>query len=99
MLCGNPPFNGSSDKIILDKIAKGKYGFEEKRWVTVSESAKNFIRKMMDLNTETRYTADQALRDPWLEKCSHASEIDEPLTKETLQTLKSFSVIFSSEKL
>ena len=34
----------------------------------VSESAKNLLRKMFELNPDDRITAKQALEDPWFKE-------------------------------
>lgn len=37
MLTGSPPFNGKTDKIIFEKIAKGSYEMPEKKFSVISE--------------------------------------------------------------
>jgi len=90
LLCGYPPFNGDNDKIIMDKVALGKYDFHHEEWKGVSEDAKKFIRKLMELDVPNRYSALQALDDPWLKKVLGQQEIDKPLAMSALKNLKSF---------
>lgn len=48
LLCGYPPFSGKSDEKILEKVAKGEYDFDSEEWDSISDEAKQFIKKMME---------------------------------------------------
>lgn len=56
-LCGVPPFNGTSDKDIIASIRVGKPGFTEPVWKTISDAAKDFIKKLLNIDPEQRPTA------------------------------------------
>ena len=43
MLCGHPPFNGSSDPEIIRKVKLGKYSFNDPIWKKVSAEAMDLI--------------------------------------------------------
>ena len=43
LLCGVPPFNGHTDKEILKKVKKGIISFQDPRWESISDQAKDFI--------------------------------------------------------
>ena len=43
LLSGTPPFNGKNDKEIMEKVLKGKYDFNKKIFLKISNSAKNLI--------------------------------------------------------
>jgi len=90
LLCGYPPFNGDDDQTIMDKIAIGEYDFHSVEWKGVSEDAKKFIRRLMEMDVAQRYSAAQALDDPWLKEVLGQQEIDEPLAMSALKNLKSF---------
>jgi len=90
LLCGYPPFNGDDDQTIMDKIAIGEYDFHSVEWKGVSEDAKKFIRRLMEIDVAQRYSAAQALDDPWLKEVLGQQEIDEPLAMSALKNLKSF---------
>ena len=47
LLCGYPPFEGSSEKQIMEKITEGKYSLEGADWDEVSKGAKNMIKKLL----------------------------------------------------
>jgi len=90
LLCGYPPFNGNDDASILEKVAIGKYDFEAPEWKTVSPEAQEFIQKLMEVDPAKRYSAEQALNDPWIQKMCSKDEVDRPLAVTGLTNLKSF---------
>jgi len=49
-LCGVPPFNGSSDQEIVAAIRAGKPGFSEPVWKSISDSGKDFIKKLLTVD-------------------------------------------------
>ncbi|XP_051914038.1 calcium/calmodulin-dependent protein kinase IGb isoform X1 [Hippocampus zosterae] len=66
LLCGYPPFYEESETRLFSKIMKAQYEFDSPFWDDISESAKDFIRNMMQKNPLMRYTTEQALRHPWI---------------------------------
>ena len=66
LLCGYPPFNGSSDKEVYNIITQVKYDFNQPMWKNVSKYAKELIKNMLTL-AKNRYTAKQVLSSKWLE--------------------------------
>ncbi|XP_030623449.1 calcium/calmodulin-dependent protein kinase IGb [Chanos chanos] len=66
LLCGYPPFYEETETRLFSKIMKAQYEFDSPFWDDISESAKDFIRNMMQKNPKMRYTAEQALRHPWI---------------------------------
>ncbi|XP_061120116.1 calcium/calmodulin-dependent protein kinase type 1D-like [Syngnathus typhle] len=66
LLCGYPPFYEESETRLFSKIIKAQYEFDSPFWDDISESAKDFIRNMMEKNPLKRYNTDQALRHPWI---------------------------------
>lgn len=88
LLGGYPPFDADTDKKLFRLIKKGEYQFHPQFWDHVSTDAKDFITKLLQLNPELRYTADQALSHTWLnESAATLEQID--LTG-TIQQLKSY---------
>jgi len=65
LLCGYPPFYGKNDNMILASVKKGTYDFEGKEWKTVSNNAKELIKKMI-CAPEKRLTAEQVLQHEWM---------------------------------
>lgn len=66
MLCGRPPFNGSTDENIFARVKKGKYTMETPHWRDISDDAKDFVKCLLQLDTSKRPTADEALNHDWL---------------------------------
>ena len=74
MLCGEPPFKGSTDTDILNKVKNGSLDFKKVIWTAISKEAQNLIRSMLNRNVKERKTIYQVLEDPWFsciinEKC------------------------------
>ncbi|XP_078144568.1 calcium/calmodulin-dependent protein kinase IGb [Centroberyx gerrardi] len=66
LLCGYPPFYEETETRLFSKIMKAQYEFDSPFWDDISESAKDFIRNMMQKNPSMRYSTDHALRHPWI---------------------------------
>ena len=102
MLCGYPPFTGSTDKEIMAKVAKGVYSMTGAEWDEVSKEAKDFIKKMMEYDPAKRLNAEMALNDPWIKSHSGKQVVYNPIAISALNNLKSFRVnnfFFLLEKL
>jgi serine/threonine protein kinase len=50
-----------TDQGIFRQIFQGKLDFRSEPWPGISDSAKDLIRKMLDRNPKTRFTAHQVL--------------------------------------
>ena len=68
MLCGFPPFASQSknQKDLFRKIKRGHFSFPDPYWNGVSDEAKDLISKLLQVNPNDRYTADQILSHPWI---------------------------------
>lgn len=66
LLCGEPPFTGTSTPALLRAISVGKFGFDAPVWRTVSAAAKDLVRRLIVVDPAQRLTAQQALAHPWL---------------------------------
>jgi len=101
MLFGYPPFYANPNQFgamtnekIFSLICKGFYPITKRGYgpffnadMPVSDSAKDFIVKLLTLDTAKRLTATEALEHPWL-KGSTAPET--PLVADVVQNLKKF---------
>lgn len=65
MLAGYPPFDGESDRDILEAVKSSPLQFGESVWNTISREAKDLLRHLLDRNPNSRYTADQILSHQW----------------------------------
>ncbi|XP_067253135.1 calcium/calmodulin-dependent protein kinase IGa [Chanodichthys erythropterus] len=66
LLSGYPPFYEENETRLFSKIMKAEYAFHSPYWDEISESAKDFIRHMLEKNPSKRYTTEQALAHPWI---------------------------------
>lgn len=44
---------------------RGDYEFDSPYWDEISDSAKDFIRHLMELDPKKRYTCKEAIAHPW----------------------------------
>jgi calcium-dependent protein kinase len=89
MLCGYPPFYGSSDALVFKAILQEDLVFEGEAWVSISAEAKHIIELLLNRDDEKRPSATDAL------KLSEAWRLGEAsgtaaLTAKALQSLKQF---------
>ncbi|KAJ0023447.1 hypothetical protein NQD34_003346 [Periophthalmus magnuspinnatus] len=66
LLCGYPPFFEDTETRLFSKIMRAEYAFHSPFWDDISESAKDFIRKMMEKDPTKRFNTEEALRHPWI---------------------------------
>eukprot|EP01097_Dermamoeba_algensis_P006623 TRINITY_DN412_c0_g1_i12.p1 TRINITY_DN412_c0_g1~~TRINITY_DN412_c0_g1_i12.p1 ORF type:complete len:103 (-),score=29.83 TRINITY_DN412_c0_g1_i12:276-584(-) len=67
LLCGFPPFYADTPPELFKKIMDVKYDFDDPAWDNVSEAAKNVIRNLLVKDPQKRWTAQQCLRDSWVQ--------------------------------
>jgi calcium-dependent protein kinase len=89
LLCGYPPFNGGTDEIIMKKIQVGSFDFQPEDWNHISKEAKIMIRKMLEYDPASRYSAEQALQDPWLKRWTH-EKVEKPVILKILTNLRAY---------
>ena len=65
LLCGYPPFYGDNNQEILEMVRVGQFEFDGEEWDTVSNEAKDLIKKLI-VRPERRMTAAEALEHPWM---------------------------------
>eukprot|EP00931_Biecheleriopsis_adriatica_P085110 TRINITY_DN5933_c0_g1_i3.p1 TRINITY_DN5933_c0_g1~~TRINITY_DN5933_c0_g1_i3.p1 ORF type:complete len:578 (-),score=167.09 TRINITY_DN5933_c0_g1_i3:168-1823(-) len=90
MLCGYPPFYGKTDQEVLSKVKKGIYSFDQKYWKNISQDAKTLIGHLLKYNPKDRYTAEQALKDPWIRDCAPRAESTSIIQDDMVRNLRSF---------
>ncbi|XP_044620070.2 calcium/calmodulin-dependent protein kinase type 1B isoform X1 [Equus asinus] len=62
LLCGYPPFYDESDPELFSQILRASYEFDSPFWDDISESAKDFIRHLLERDPQKRFTCQQALQ-------------------------------------
>ena len=68
VLGGYPPFEADNDYKLFRKIIKGKFEFHNNYWCEVSAEAKDFISKLLVVDSQSRMCCDEAHRHPWLQR-------------------------------
>lgn len=67
LLCGCLPFDDEAHYIPPDDIVSDKFHLRFPRWATnLSDSAKDLLSRLLDINPHRRLTAAQALKHPWV---------------------------------
>ena len=90
LLCGYPPFNGDNDEEIYEAVLQGEFEFPMEEWDSVSDDAKNLIKKMLTKNPKKRISALDSLQDIWFKKNEGKSDTDKKLAKNVLSNMKKF---------
>ncbi|ODQ58003.1 hypothetical protein WICANDRAFT_95203 [Wickerhamomyces anomalus NRRL Y-366-8] len=68
LLCGFPPFYDEKIDVLTEKVARGDYKFLQPWWDEISSGAKNCVKNLLTVDPNKRYTIDEFLNDPWLNK-------------------------------
>eukprot|EP00794_Sanderia_malayensis_P014197 gene14197-15678_t len=71
MLCGYPPFYSENPRKQLSqgmrrRIMAGQYDFPPHEWSRVSDSAKDVVQRLLNVNPEVRMSIQELLIHPWL---------------------------------
>ncbi|KAF7815829.1 calcium-dependent protein kinase 2-like [Senna tora] len=97
LLSGVPPFWAETEKGIFDAILEGHIDFESQPWPTISNSAKDLVRKMLTPDPSKRITSAQVLEHPWIREDGNAS--DKPIDSAVLSRMKQFRAMNKLKKL
>eukprot|EP00903_Cladosiphon_okamuranus_P014546 g13493.t1 len=65
-LGGYPPFHDANQQMLFQKTKEGKFEFHKEYWGSVSDEAKDLVRKLMTLDPKKRITASEAMKHPWM---------------------------------
>ncbi|KAG7304998.1 hypothetical protein JYU34_010432 [Plutella xylostella] len=66
LLSGLSPFMGETDIETMANVTVAKYDFDDEAFNEISDDAKDFIRKLLVKDKESRPTAPECLRHGWL---------------------------------
>ena len=68
LLSGSLPFGngGMTDQQVMKQVAAGECHMTSKKWRTISETAKELVSALLNLNPVARMSATDALRHPFL---------------------------------
>ncbi|RDX84294.1 Calcium-dependent protein kinase 29, partial [Mucuna pruriens] len=74
LLSGVPPFWADTEKGVFVDILGGKLDMDREPWPSISDAAKDLVRKMLTYDPKKRITAADALEHPWLKEGAEASD-------------------------
>ncbi|BBN04182.1 calcium-dependent protein kinase [Marchantia polymorpha subsp. ruderalis] len=97
LLSGVPPFWAETEQGIFEQVLRGDIDFMSDPWPTISESAKDLIRKMLHPNPAKRLKAHQVLSHPWIQEEGVAP--DRPIDPAVQSRLKQFSAMNKLKKM
>uniref|UniRef100_A0A7S1TCK7 Calmodulin n=1 Tax=Compsopogon caeruleus TaxID=31354 RepID=A0A7S1TCK7_9RHOD len=73
LLSGKLPFYGTNEKEELRSTLRGHYNLIKEPWPSISEPAKDVVRKMLTMDYNARPDAETLLSDPWVREGGIAS--------------------------
>ncbi|KAG5628627.1 hypothetical protein H5410_000344 [Solanum commersonii] len=97
LLSGVPPFWEETEQGIFEQVLKGELDFVSEPWPSISESAKDLVRKMLVRDPKKRLTAHEVLCHPWVRVGGVAP--DKPLDSAVLTRLNQFSAMNKLKKI
>ncbi|KAK4480882.1 hypothetical protein RD792_011734 [Penstemon davidsonii] len=97
LLSGVPPFWDETEQGIFEQVLRGELDFVSEPWPSISESAKDLVRKMLVRDPKKRLTAHQVLCHPWVQVGGEAP--DKPLDSAVITRLKQFSAMNKLKKI
>lgn len=94
LLCGYPPFNGDTDIEIMKNVQDGHFQFPDEEWKSISEEAKELIKKMLAYEPAKRISAMDVLQDKWFKKFLDEDEqsSDKIIAKSAFENMKRFKI-------
>ncbi|XP_027345960.1 CDPK-related kinase 5-like isoform X2 [Abrus precatorius] len=66
LLCGSRPFWARTESGIFRAVLKADPSFDEPPWPSLSDEAKDFVKRLLNKDPRKRMTAAQALGHPWI---------------------------------
>jgi calcium-dependent protein kinase len=93
MLCGDPPFTGSSNSEIFKKIVKNEVKFNPYKWKNISNNAKDFVKLCLNKNASERPSASKAVEHKWFSNVLKETHSLKNLPKNILINIKNFNIV------
>ncbi|KAE8661228.1 Calcium-dependent protein kinase 20 [Hibiscus syriacus] len=97
LLCGVPPFWDETEQGIFEQVLRGQPDFTTEPWPSISNSAKDLVKRMLVKDPKKRFTAYEVLCHPWVQEDGIAP--DQPLDSAVLSRLKQFSAMNKLKKI
>ncbi|EJK65942.1 hypothetical protein THAOC_13157 [Thalassiosira oceanica] len=77
MMCGYPPFVGSTSNEVCDAVLKGRFRFDPKHWGDVSKDAKGFVRGLLKVRVNSRMGGQAAMEHRSLQEAVRGMRVEE----------------------
>ncbi|GAB2246654.1 hypothetical protein Droror1_Dr00002147 [Drosera rotundifolia] len=97
LLSGVPPFWAETEQGIFEQVLHGDLDFSSDPWPSISEDAKDLVRRMLVRDPRKRLTAHEVLCHPWIQVDGVAP--DKPLDSAVLSRLKHFRAMNKLKKM
>ncbi|XP_059307805.1 calcium-dependent protein kinase 1-like [Lycium ferocissimum] len=97
LLSGVPPFWAENEQGIFEQVLHGDLDFTSDPWPSISEGAKDLMRRMLVRDPKKRLTAHEVLCHPWVQVDGVAP--DKPLDSAVLSRMKQFSAMNKLKKM
>eukprot|EP00403_Amphidinium_massartii_P017972 CAMPEP_0178420118 /NCGR_PEP_ID=MMETSP0689_2-20121128/25965_1 /TAXON_ID=160604 /ORGANISM="Amphidinium massartii, Strain CS-259" /LENGTH=610 /DNA_ID=CAMNT_0020041585 /DNA_START=115 /DNA_END=1944 /DNA_ORIENTATION=+ len=92
MLCGRPPFFGSSQAQQVRNAMAEKYPMKDKPWKNMNPHAKDFVVQLLKADPKKRLPIAECCKHPWLTRANAPKANTDPSeTAEVFKNLKHFS--------
>ncbi|KAJ6367480.1 hypothetical protein OIU78_000106 [Salix suchowensis] len=95
LLSGVPPFYAENERGIFNAILQGDIDFESQPWPSITDSAKDLVRRMLTQDPKKRITSAQVLEHPWIKD----GGADKPIDSAVLTRMKQFRAMNKLMKL
>lgn len=96
LLSGVPPFWAETEQGIFEQVLHGDLDFSSDPWPSISESAKDLVRRMLIRDPRRRLTVREVLCHPWVQD---GVAPDKPLDSAVLSRMKQFSAMNKLKKM
>ncbi|CAN6331832.1 unnamed protein product [Urochloa humidicola] len=97
LLSGVPPFWAENEDGIFDAVLQGHIDFASDPWPSISNSAKDLVKKMLRQDPKERLTAAEILNHPWIREDGEAP--DKPLDITVIGRMKQFRAMNKLKKV
>ncbi|OMJ82456.1 hypothetical protein SteCoe_16865 [Stentor coeruleus] len=90
LLCGFPPFQGSTKNEVYEMIKNCSYILDGYGWENISSDAKDLIKKIL-VPQSSRISAEKALKHKWIVSMLKKDKRDQATMKTVLKNLEEFN--------
>lgn len=94
LLSGRVPFMGEREKEVIEKIDDGAFELRDYPWNKISIEAKDLIKKLLDIDMESRINANTALSHNWFMTMNIREKtliLDKEIVIEQIENMKNYA--------